>query len=276
MVKYFCVSDIHSYYNELMVALDDKNFDINDRNHKLIVCGDAFDRGPDSIKVFELMKKLHKESRLIYIKGNHEDLIKECVRELATTGNVGGHHYSNGTLKTLSHFIEEDDYWLYSTYIPTNIIKSIIDSTKELFEFIDNVSTNYFKLGDKIFVHSWIPNDLILDYNYDDNLSEEENLENKLKYEINWRSARWGNPFEQAKLKFYPKDKCIVFGHWHTSWYWSHIKMERKEWPQKNQKNWIKSFDPVIEKTIIGLDSCVAYSGKLNCIVFNESGEIIS
>ena len=72
------------------------------------------------------------------------------------------------------------------------------------------------------------------------------------------------------------KDKCIVFGHWHTSWFWSHIKQERKEWPPKNRIDWYKSFEPVILDDIIGLDGCVSYSGKINCIVFDENGEIIN
>ena len=56
MIKYFCVSDVHSFYNELINALNSKNFDINNNEHKLILCGDAFDRGDDTVKVFEFLK----------------------------------------------------------------------------------------------------------------------------------------------------------------------------------------------------------------------------
>jgi hypothetical protein len=66
-----------------------------------------------------------------------------------------------------------------------------------------------------------------------------------------------------------------VFGHFHTSYYWSHIKQERKEFPQKNRKEWWKSFEPVILDSIIGIDGCTAYSGIVNCVVFDENGDII-
>ena len=43
-MKYFVVSDVHGFYTELKVALDKNGFDINDNNHKLIICGDLMDR----------------------------------------------------------------------------------------------------------------------------------------------------------------------------------------------------------------------------------------
>ena len=265
MLKYFCISDIHSFYEEMIHTLHINGFNMQDPTHNLIICGDAFDRGDFSLKVFEFMKILNSENRLIYIKGNHEDLLFDCIDELIKYGRCGEHHYSNGTVKTLSHFINEDDYWIYSTYIPTNIIESIVNNTKELRSFIQDNCVNYFTLGNKIFTHSWVPST-----HYDK--WDEESEENILM----WRNARWGNPFKQWKDGLFPENKCIVFGHWHTSWYWSHIKQDRKEWPPKNRKDWLKSFEPVIEENIIGLDGCVAYSGKINCVVFDENGDIIS
>lgn len=69
----------------------------------------------------------------------------------------------------------------------------------------------------------------------------------------------------------YPKcrvdGKTIVCGHWHCSWGWSHIKQDRKEFPQKNQVDWKKSFEPFIDDGIIAIDACTAYSGLCNVIV---------
>ena len=56
MVKYFCVSDVHGFYDPLTQALASKGFDLNNNEHKLIICGDAFDRGDDTINVFNFMK----------------------------------------------------------------------------------------------------------------------------------------------------------------------------------------------------------------------------
>jgi serine/threonine protein phosphatase 1 len=269
--KYFAISDVHSFYDEMLEALKSKGFDIQNPDHNVIICGDAFDRGEFSFKVFEFMKILNNENRLIYVRGNHEDLLFDCIDELVRYGKCGGHHYSNGTVKTLSHFINEDDYWIYSTYIPTNIIESIVNNTKELRAFIQDTCVDYFTLGNKIFVHSWLPtyNDL------DKGEIVHEEWFNSSRLPALWKKARWGNPFQMWEDDLTLKDKCIVFGHWHTSWFWSHIKQERKEWPPKNRSDWYKSFEPVILDNIIGLDSCVAYSGFINCIVFDENGEII-
>ena len=49
MIKYFCSSDVHSFYTEWMLALASKGFDINNPEHKIIVCGDLFDRGDEVI-----------------------------------------------------------------------------------------------------------------------------------------------------------------------------------------------------------------------------------
>ena len=44
-MKYFVSSDIHGFYDEWILALKNKGFDIKNPNHKIIICGDIFDRG---------------------------------------------------------------------------------------------------------------------------------------------------------------------------------------------------------------------------------------
>ena len=44
-MKYFVSSDIHGFFDEWMFALKRENFDISNPEHKIIVCGDLFDRG---------------------------------------------------------------------------------------------------------------------------------------------------------------------------------------------------------------------------------------
>ena len=41
------------------------------------MCGDAFDRGKDAVRVYKYLKELHSKGKLIYIRGNHEDLIAQ-------------------------------------------------------------------------------------------------------------------------------------------------------------------------------------------------------
>lgn len=65
-MRYFVLADPHSYYSIMIKALQEKGFDENDDNHKIILCGDAFDRGTQSLEMFEFIKKMQKKDKLIY------------------------------------------------------------------------------------------------------------------------------------------------------------------------------------------------------------------
>lgn len=286
MVKYFCVSDIHSFYQPLLSALTQNGFDIDNNEHIVIVCGDAFDRGDDTVKVFEFMKKMHSENRLIYIKGNHEELFLDCLQDMLSNRTPNSHHFHNKTVKTICQLCEQNEWIAYAPQAP-DIREMIKSKTKELLDFINNVCVDYFTLGNKIFVHSWIPCKVKgQDYTWNPTYENFYNWIGKDKsdlskkeqyiYDAEWSAARWGNPFLMWKNKLYPEDKCIVFGHYHVSYGHSRIDMKCKEWPQYNKIGWQKAFDPWIKENAIGLDACVSYSGKINCLVFDENGGLIS
>lgn len=277
MKKYFCVSDIHSYFDELMYALSAKGFDINDPTHIVIVCGDAFDRGDQTFEVFNFLKDLASKNRLVYIMGNHEDLLLECLYQLISGRDTAMYHRSNGTLKTIASFLGEDDYLMYSSMIPQSAINLIDEKTKPIRDFITNNCVNYFELGNKIFVHSWLP--IVFQNGVDKIWPGWHDYQKAVDYDADinalWSMGRWDNPFKLWKLNLFVENKCLVFGHWHCSWYWSHIKQLHKEWPQKTRKDLQEAFQPVIEENIIGLDSCCVYSGFLNCLVFDENGNLL-
>ena len=96
-MKYFVVSDIHSYYEPLIQALNEAGFDETDSAHKLIICGDLLDRGPDSIKCISFINRLIDKGRAICIKGNHEILLQDCCYR----GFAYSHDKSNGTVRTI-------------------------------------------------------------------------------------------------------------------------------------------------------------------------------
>lgn len=60
-MKYFAVSDIHGYYDELIEVLKNVGYNSEDDNCKLIVCGDMFDRGKNSLHVYKLLRRLHEK-----------------------------------------------------------------------------------------------------------------------------------------------------------------------------------------------------------------------
>lgn len=286
MKKYFCVSDIHSFYQPLMDALLRKGFESDNMDHKLIVCGDAFDRGDDTVKVFEFLKLLKEQDRLVYIRGNHEDLLFDCLHDMLTGRTPGSHHFHNKTVKTVCELCGQNEWIAYAPQSP-DTLQLIDDKTLELRQFITTTCVNYFELGNKVFVHSWVPCKIKgHDYTWNpvyENVWEwynkpelELNEEERTLYDAEWYTARWVNPFLMWKNKLYPQDKCIVFGHYHCSYGNSRIDMNCKEWPQLNQPDQMeKAFKPWIKENAIGIDACCTYSGRINCIVFDDNGEVL-
>ena len=256
MSKYFITSDVHGFFNELMVALNSKEFDVNNSDHKLIILGDIFDRGPDNKKVYEFVKSLG--DRFIYVRGNHEDLLGECVREIVSGREVSEHHWHNRTVDTIAEF----------TQMNTNVFRGFVrwesvnqttwEVMKPILDWIDEKSVDCYELDDNVFVHGWIPS------SFRENWTKE-----------NWQRARWYNGMEMWENGFCLEDKIIWCGHWCCSYGWSIIRQKYKEFPTKNRKEWEKSFQPFVDDGIIALDSCVSYSGFLNCVVYDEEDKTV-
>ena len=93
MPKFFVVSDVHGFYDELLNTLDDAGFDPENTDHYLISCGDNFDRGPQNL---EVQKFFIRAPRTILIRGNHEDLFDWAVRDGFTMRDI-----QNGTYQTI-------------------------------------------------------------------------------------------------------------------------------------------------------------------------------
>ena len=57
MNKYFVVSDVHGFYDEMIKALNEAGWDKNNPNHYIISCGDVFDRGTQPKEVMKFFLK---------------------------------------------------------------------------------------------------------------------------------------------------------------------------------------------------------------------------
>lgn len=268
MKKYFIMSDIHSFYSEFIGALNAKGFDINNADHIIVVCGDLFDRGEESVALYNFVHNLPNE-RFIYIRGNHEDLLQDCYMQLVNGELVSSYHISNGTLGTILDLCGIDrrfEKWI--AYNPGHILRGdVMDYMPEILDYINSKCVNYLEINNYILVHGWIP------CYYDDiNIY---NSRRKMTYKSDWRNAsqgewnesRWTNGMLAWKHGVREPGKTIICGHWNCSYGWSWIKQERQEFPNKSKNDWEKSFEPFIDDGIIAIDSCAAYSGFLNCIV---------
>ena len=243
MPKFFVVSDVHGFYDEMIEALDKAGFDKHNSDHLLISCGDNFDRGP---KPVEVMRYLIGLPRKVLVKGNHESLL----RDLCDRGYPGGHDYSNGTYDTVLEF--------GNAGLGNSFDECCLVTYQRTKNFIDDM-VNYFETKNYIFVHSFVPLKKLdsLPMYYTRNRKYEIDPDWRHAHASAWEEARWGNPFELAEQGFLP-DKTLVFGHWGT--YEQRPEIYDGE----------DLFDPIYGNGYIGIDGTTAASGQVNVLVIED------
>ena len=96
MKTLFCLADVHSFYDEMIEALNEAGYDINNPDHIIMHCGDLLDRGPKPIECLKFINNI-PSNRKILIRGNHEDLLEEVFDR----GKFLWHDIQNGTMKTI-------------------------------------------------------------------------------------------------------------------------------------------------------------------------------
>lgn len=250
-MKYFVISDIHGFYKQMMIALSSSGFRKNNPEHTLIVLGDIFDRGPDSVKVYKYLRSIPSKRRIL-IRGNHEYLLRDAVQR----GYFYSNDYSNGTAWTVEQFTK--DIFL-SPAVDCQRFKDL-----GIIEWFDSDEwVNYYELGNFIFVHSWIPvtveDDLpmyIVDHR---KFSFNKNWRNASAQE--WEDATWGCPWKNFKAGLVPEGKTIVCGHWHVSDF--HKMLEHDPLGLDN-------YHLFFSEQLIGLDACTAWSGFCNVLVIED------
>ncbi len=265
-MKYYVVSDIHGFYTELITALTENGFFEDQGPKKLIVCGDMMDRGNETLKLQDFMMDLFNKDQLIFIRGNHEDLLEDYVMDWLNESDReeilwgGSHHTSNGTHQTGLHLALMTNGEAY--YNPCKYTVAIERSP--FYSVLMKNTVDYYETANHIFVHSFVPlksADGLPDH-YTRNRKFEKDLDWRNATPSAWSRARWGNPYEQAEKGFLP-DKTLVFGHWNTSY-------ARHKYEGQPEFGKGSDFSIYYGDGYIALDACVAYSGKINCLVIEE------
>ena len=253
-MKFFVVSDIHSYYSALKKALDEAGFDPNNEEHYLISCGDAFDRGSESEEVLHFLMSLERK---ILVKGNHDLLLEDCcIREFPYS-----HDISNGTVRTINDIGGAGEGYCFDMCCENTLNRTAAYRASLV---------NYFETENYICVHSWIPtvthgskkpwHTLNKYYEYNENWRKATKNE--------WEEAMWGNPFFKAQDGMNKTGKYIVFGHWHCSL--GHVISSDGDlsefdedacWDIYRNDSW----------KIIGIDKCTAHTGKVNVLVIEDN-----
>lgn len=251
-MKYFVVSDVHSFYQPFKTALDAAGFNPQNKGHTLVVAGDLFDRGSDAIELYKYVGSL---PRRILIRGNHEDLLEEMVKR----GEPWDMDEHNGTLRTLLDFngIDVCDYLLGEAEFPSKTEK-----TRRLIAWIDENFVDYAEFSQCVVVHSWLPQKYIVHKELDKPNYYITDPNWRKAGEKRWKESRWGNPFECLRMKV-PEKKKIIAGHWHSSYAWHVIDGTPEFGEGANYDIWEGS-------KLIMIDACTAISGKCNVFIFED------
>jgi serine/threonine protein phosphatase 1 len=244
-MKNFILSDVHSFIVPMMKALKDNGFDENNPEHRVIVCGDLFDRGPDTVECYEFAKKMAEQNRFIYVLGNHENLLLEAI-EGVLENKIDQVHYQNGTVQTLLDFTKTK----IGFHLTLDERNSFLEKVEPLVDFIDKNSVNFYEFSSKdgqkfVCCHGWLP------FEYAENTNKKIK-DNWREADLNsWEQALWANGMLQWSKGARLKDTTIICGHYHCSWGHSHLDRKLKEFPQKNRVNWAESFKPYRNDGII-------------------------
>lgn len=255
MAVFFVVSDVHSFYDEMMAALKEKKFNINNDNHVFVSCGDLLDRGPQSKECLRFVNDL-PSSRKILIKGNHEWLMKEAIDRKYFLS----HDRSNGTIRTVAQVTGlPEDSW--DSFQMLSKMEFNEDWVKYFYSCI-----NYYENEKYIFVHGWIPClkyeegiDLFGDYIYSYNPVPDWKVGN-------WEKATWMNGMDCWKKNIRVHDKTIICGHYHSSWGHSRLHHKGKEYPDSLTDFTDWNYTAFKDRGIINLDACTVISKYINCI----------
>lgn len=260
-MRYYVVSDVHSFYTELIQALKEKGFFEDKEPHKLIICGDMFDRGSESVAMQKFIMELLEKDQVILVRGNHEELMLSLIDSAEYIFGRGiqfTNHWSNGTVRTVSDLtgmdVFHDDYRnIINKLCATAYIKDIIPKT-----------INYYETEHYIFVHGWIPCTKLRGW------SRYRYLPIANWREVGasqWYDARWVNGMLAHSQGVKEEGKTIVCGHFHASW--GHIYLEHGDDEEINEEDITN--DPYYADGIIAIDGCTVLTGKVNCLVLEDN-----
>ena len=257
-MKYYVTADVHGYFRELMDALTKAGFFEDQGPHKLIVCGDLYDRGAEALPLQEFILDLLGREQVILIRGNHEDLAVNLLNNWHRHSYLQPHHYSNGTLDTLCQLT---GFCLRDIYTNTeNVGRAFLKDP--YIQIIIPQMVDYYETDRYIFTHGWIPCASISVSNTGKEYAPIADWRNADKTE--WDKARWINGMEAAHHGITEPGKTIVCGHWHCSFGHSRYENDGGEFDSK------PNFAPYYGNGIIALDACTPVSGKVNCIVIED------
>lgn len=258
-MKIFAISDVHGHYEEMRDALYKHKFDENDENHLLVVCGDLFDRGDESLEVYHYLKSLTDKKRAIVLRGNHEPFFINWLKGNNTPFN----YLRNGMSHTIDSFLERTNAFMSYCFIdkecePSQSAfedfseiarKEILEHEPELLEWLENLPY-YYETEHFIFTHASI-----------DIAEDDWRYPCKRYYNFSgWEACTWDDGSFFGK-EIRNTDKKIVIGHFDSG----HLR-EMYGIGSRDDHSILYRRDG----KVIALDACTILTKEINVLVMYE------
>ena len=260
--KIFAVSDIHGDFNALISGLEEAGYDENNENHLLISVGDAFDRGEESLAVYEYLKRLSDKGKAIILKGNHTNFL---VDYLTGKDIKPFNYYNNGTKTTLADFlhrtdpfeswcmidqnIKEPTYGDFARWI-SNARLEIMHEYPELLKWLKE-RPYYYETKHYIFTHGGI-----------DTLASDWHSPYCERYNFtDWEALIWDDGSFFGK-SINNTDKTVVIGHFGTN----HLRKMYDTGRDDAKWSILKRDDG----RVIAIDATTIISHKVNVLVIED------
>ena len=249
-MKIFVVSDIHDHYDLLMESLNRNGFDINNEDHRLIVCGDAFYSGPQPGELFVFLRELSEKGRLIFIYGNHDIELLDNLRVKRFT-RPANRRCAALIVRYLTQKTELSDDELVSECENLGFTR-----------FLSEIPMWYYENENYVFTHGFIPTE-------------------KKAYRPDWRDAterEWRTAAARGdammlsmRYGISEPNRKIVCGHYSAARCYLMKNATPTDWENKIYKDVSKvpaeGFKPFFGDTFIAIDQSVKKTGFMNCIV---------
>ena len=188
LYTYFVFSDVHGEYDALIQALNEAGYDKNNPKHKLVSCGDNFDRGAKSHKIYQFLK----QNKAICVRGNHDNFFIEYLEKGMDGEFVLFNILHNGLGATIKAFTGIND----DVFNVNNLDGARQHISSDVLKWLKSMPL-YFETDTFLFVHAGV-NPFIRDW--------KETDEHYMLWDI-----------QDSHRQIPTLDKICVIGHHHAS-----------------------------------------------------------
>ncbi len=243
------IGDIHGMYRDFIILVNKiiKKYSID----KIILIGDLIDRGPKSKEVIEFALDLSNSYKLIFLLGNHEDMMIDYIFEQNRYDrNLWFENGGYSTVKSFSETLYNNVYFNWE-----NISEELKALCENELNFLLNAKLYHEEKFDNnifFFSHAGIEFPHISPYNQMEAVSNE--FDKNIKHPYIW--ARVVDSFTDKIDNF-------VFVHGHTPVFYLGKGIFGEPYINKNSKDEIIS---------INIDTGCVYGGNLTAMIIDDNG----